>query len=246
MNYQSSERLGVLGVFGEPATGYAIQALINEGLKIHCVYLDQIRASQRDLDIWDERTGGNLPCVLMDTILQNRLTIKVVDRHDSSLAAKVFKNDHISLMVNAVTHRKISTHCLNAVSRGLVSVHPGIMPEYRGSCNVEWAILNNDRVGNTVFFMDGELDAGPILKSQFVSCLGFKTYEQVRTAVYMEGFKLLSREANRVIEEDIRCASREGLKNSAKAGIFKPMPSDMLEKVKESIRMKEYKFLTEN
>lgn len=246
MNYQSTERLGVLGVFGEPATGYAIQALINEGLKVHCLYLDQMRASQGDLDIWDERTGGNLPCVLMDTILQNRLKIKVVDRHDSNLAAKVFKNDQISLMVNAVTHRKISTHCLNAVGRGLVSVHPGIMPEYRGSCNVEWAILNNDRVGNTVFFMNGELDAGPILKSQFVSCLGFKTYEQVRTAVYMEGFKLLSREAKRVIEEDVRCASSEELKSCAKAEIFRPMPADILKKVKESITKKEYRFLMEN
>jgi methionyl-tRNA formyltransferase len=48
--------------------------------------------------------------------------------------------------------------------RGMVNVHPSLLPELRGAAPVEWAILNGlEKTGVTIMQMDAGLDAGPIL-----------------------------------------------------------------------------------
>lgn len=48
--------------------------------------------------------------------------------------------------------------------RGMVNVHPSLLPELRGAAPVEWAIMNGlERTGVTIMVMDERLDAGPIL-----------------------------------------------------------------------------------
>jgi methionyl-tRNA formyltransferase len=48
--------------------------------------------------------------------------------------------------------------------RGMINVHPSLLPELRGAAPVEWAILNGlERTGVTIMLMDAGLDSGPIL-----------------------------------------------------------------------------------
>lgn len=48
--------------------------------------------------------------------------------------------------------------------RGMINVHPSLLPELRGAAPVEWAILNGlEKTGVTIMQMDAALDAGPIL-----------------------------------------------------------------------------------
>ena len=48
--------------------------------------------------------------------------------------------------------------------RGMINVHPSLLPELRGAAPVEWAILNGlEQTGVTIMLMDAGLDAGPIL-----------------------------------------------------------------------------------
>ena len=48
--------------------------------------------------------------------------------------------------------------------RGMVNVHPSLLPELRGAAPVEWAILNGfETTGVTIMLMDAGLDSGPIL-----------------------------------------------------------------------------------
>ena len=49
-------------------------------------------------------------------------------------------------------------------SRGMVNVHPSLLPELRGAAPVEWAILNGmEKTGVTIMQMGEGLDSGPIL-----------------------------------------------------------------------------------
>jgi len=49
-------------------------------------------------------------------------------------------------------------------ARGMVNVHPSLLPELRGAAPVEWAILNGlEKTGVTIMQMTAGLDAGPIL-----------------------------------------------------------------------------------
>jgi methionyl-tRNA formyltransferase len=48
--------------------------------------------------------------------------------------------------------------------RGMINVHPSLLPELRGAAPVEWAILNGlEKTGVTIMLMDAGLDSGPIL-----------------------------------------------------------------------------------
>jgi len=49
-------------------------------------------------------------------------------------------------------------------ARGMVNVHPSLLPELRGAAPVEWAILNGlEKTGVTIMQMTAGLDSGPIL-----------------------------------------------------------------------------------
>jgi methionyl-tRNA formyltransferase len=48
--------------------------------------------------------------------------------------------------------------------RGMVNVHPSLLPELRGAAPVEWAILNGlETTGVTIMQLDAGMDSGPIL-----------------------------------------------------------------------------------
>src|SRR5690349_277045 len=48
--------------------------------------------------------------------------------------------------------------------RGMVNVHPSLLPALRGAAPVEWAILNGlTQTGVTIMQMDEGMDSGPIL-----------------------------------------------------------------------------------
>ena len=48
--------------------------------------------------------------------------------------------------------------------RGMINVHPSLLPELRGAAPVEWAIVNGlEKTGVTIMLMDQGMDSGPIL-----------------------------------------------------------------------------------
>ncbi len=47
---------------------------------------------------------------------------------------------------------------------GCINVHPSLLPKYRGSAPIQWAILNGDKVtGTTIMKMNEKMDAGDVI-----------------------------------------------------------------------------------
>lgn len=47
---------------------------------------------------------------------------------------------------------------------GCVNVHPSLLPQYRGSAPIQWAILNGDKeTGVTTMYLDEGMDSGDII-----------------------------------------------------------------------------------
>ena len=47
---------------------------------------------------------------------------------------------------------------------GCINLHPSLLPKYRGSSPINYAIFNGDKeTGNTIFKITAKMDAGPIL-----------------------------------------------------------------------------------
>jgi methionyl-tRNA formyltransferase len=53
---------------------------------------------------------------------------------------------------------------LESPPRGVLGVHPSLLPKYRGAAPVTWAILNGERqTGMTIFRLNERLDAGDVV-----------------------------------------------------------------------------------
>ena len=68
------------------------------------------------------------------------------------------------LIVVAAYGRILPDDILAAPPKGCINVHSSLLPRYRGSAPINWAILNGDtETGVTIQYMAAELDAGDIL-----------------------------------------------------------------------------------
>jgi len=58
---------------------------------------------------------------------------------------------------------------LRAVRWGGINIHASLLPKYRGSAPIQWAIMDGEpRTGLTTMFMDEGMDTGPILLQRTV------------------------------------------------------------------------------
>lgn len=72
--------------------------------------------------------------------------------------------------VVAAYGRLVARGVLDAFPRGMVGVHPSLLPKYRGAAPVAWALLNGEtRTGLTIFRMNERLDAGELILQEPVA-----------------------------------------------------------------------------
>lgn len=65
----------------------------------------------------------------------------------------------------------------NAFPKGIVVVHPSLLPRYRGATPIQSALVaGEDITGTTLFIMDEKVDHGPVLATQHVPLLDSDTY----------------------------------------------------------------------
>jgi methionyl-tRNA formyltransferase len=65
---------------------------------------------------------------------------------------------------------------LRSATWGGINIHASLLPRYRGSAPIQWAIINNEKTtGLTTMFMDEGMDTGPILMQEEVDILDGET-----------------------------------------------------------------------
>lgn len=84
------------------------------------------------------------------------------------------KEDIINMnpdMIVVVSYGKIlSKSILKIPKYGCLNVHPSLLPKYRGSAPIQWAIINGDTLtGTTIMKMNEKMDAGDIILQKEVS-----------------------------------------------------------------------------
>lgn len=58
----------------------------------------------------------------------------------------------------------VEKQCRDLFKHGIINIHIGDLPRYRGNATPNWALLSGeDKAVLTLHFMEGQLDAGPIL-----------------------------------------------------------------------------------
>lgn len=96
------------------------------------------------------------------------------------------KNDYekltegkIDLIVTCAYGQIIPKEVLNLPKYGCVNVHASMLPKYRGSAPIQWAIINGDKeTGVTIMYMDEGMDTGDIIS---ISKMAITSYDNVGT-----------------------------------------------------------------
>lgn len=75
----------------------------------------------------------------------------------------------------------IPREVINAFPRGIIGVHPSLLPKYRGASPIQSAILNGDKeTGVTLYQMDEKIDHGDILAVSLFQMADSKvTYDEL-------------------------------------------------------------------
>ena len=83
---------------------------------------------------------------------------------------------------------------LNLFPKGIINIHPSLLPKYRGPTPVQTAILNGEKTtGVTIIKLDEEIDHGPILGLQKEEILDNDTAESLYKRLFEKGANLLSK-----------------------------------------------------
>jgi len=148
-----------------------LRALIHEGYDILSVVTQPDRPKGR---------GRKLtPSPVKILAEENNLTILQPERLDDSFLNLLLplKPD---LLVVIAFGQIIPGRVLSSVKEGGINIHASLLPKYRGSAPIQWAIINNEKkTGLTTMCMDEGLDTGPILLQQEVDILEGETAGQL-------------------------------------------------------------------
>ncbi len=83
----------------------------------------------------------------------------------------------------------LKSECIKIPHHGVINLHSGILPKYRGVMATFWAMLNDDAmIGTTLHTIgDGTIDTGEIIKISRMSVNNEKSYLQQTLALYRQG-----------------------------------------------------------
>ena len=128
------------------------------------------------------------------------------------------------LCVTAAFGQILSQEVLDIPKIGTVNVHSSLLPKYRGSAPINWAIMEGETVtGVTTMMTDKGLDTGDILLKREVPILPGETAEELTARLAPIGAELLIETIRRIEAGD--CPRTK--QNEAEASYFPMLKKEM-------------------
>lgn len=88
---------------------------------------------------------------------------------------------------------------------GCINVHPSMLPKYRGSAPIQWAILNGDKTtGVTIMYLNEQMDAGDIIMQKEVDIGEDETTGELWDRLSTIGAELLLESVKQIENENVK------------------------------------------
>lgn len=133
-----------------------LKRLIAEGFEIAGVYTQPDKMRDR---------GMKISFSPVKTVaVENNLPVFQPEKLRTEQALEEFKALNAEVLVVVAYGKILPDGFIDAPKYGAVNVHASLLPKYRGSAPIQWAVLNGDKTtGVTTMFIAPELDAGDII-----------------------------------------------------------------------------------
>ena len=233
----------LLSVRNHPLLEYFLNELKSRNSLPKAIIFDKKNLSEEEIERYCDRTGQRLDKLNFFLYIYYHLKIFDVESHNNNETLNILRNFDIDFLVNGGTTRILKQEIIDETNFGILNCHPGILPFFKGCSCVEWSIIQDEPVGNSIHWMNKEIDSGPIVKHKITECYKSDNYQDIRKRVYQDGVKLLAE-----LIEQIAKSPANLLKNSHKGEIisggiyYKPMDEESLDIVKNKVNNKQYKF----
>ena len=152
-------------VSGLPHTDAPVlRALIDAGYTIKAVvshHTDGKSRNNRDLEVADVAAKHNIPVLL---------PAKPIDIYDQLVEMKA--DAAVLVAYGKIIPQKI----IDIFPRGIINIHPSLLPKYRGPTPIESAIENGDlETGVSIMQLSAGMDEGPVYAQQKIELGGYET-----------------------------------------------------------------------
>ncbi|HXH62528.1 MAG TPA: methionyl-tRNA formyltransferase [Gemmatimonadales bacterium] len=144
--------------FGTPEFAVpSLLALVGEGFDVEAVVTPPDKPQGRS-------RSALVPCPVKDAALVEGLPVLQPERpSDPEFLRRITEISPDVGVVVAYGHI-LKPDLLAIPRRGMVNVHPSLLPQLRGAAPIEWAVVNGlEKTGVTIMLMEAGLDSGPIL-----------------------------------------------------------------------------------
>jgi len=148
--------------FGNPDfCFYPLKKLNNSNHELISVVTSTDRKSGRGLKL--------VPSFVKQTALNLNIPIIEVD----DIKSKEFEKKLISLEADlfvVVAFKFLPDSIINIPKYGSINIHPSLLPKYRGSSPIQYALLNGDKqTGVSIIHLNSKIDSGVILGQEKIS-----------------------------------------------------------------------------
>lgn len=164
----------------EPDGAPTLQALINEGYDVKAIVANYSKGTSRkarQLEIQAVAEAHNIPVLLPEKLRDIKEQLTSYNAEAAVLVAygKMVPQDIIDLF-----------------PKGIVNIHPSLLPEYRGSTPIETAILEGcEKTGVSLMKLVKAMDAGPIWVQKEITLGGHESKQALTTQLLSLGKELL-------------------------------------------------------
>lgn len=126
--------------------------------------------------------------------IENDIPVYQPTKLRDGTAFEIIKNLNPDILVVVAYGRIIPDDILGIPKYGAINVHGSLLPKYRGSAPIQWAVLNGDKVtGVTTMYLASEMDTGDIIYTSETEIGEFETSGELFDRLMVMGAELLDK-----------------------------------------------------
>ncbi|MEK9170452.1 MAG: methionyl-tRNA formyltransferase [Patescibacteria group bacterium] len=127
--------------------------------------------------------------------------IAVFSNAKEPLDAGYLKSLSADFFVVASFGKILKKDILDVPGKGIINVHPSLLPKYRGPSPIQSALLNNEKeTGVTLFFIDEKIDHGKILAREEMQIANSDNYASLMEKLAGLSVKMLVKTLPEIME----------------------------------------------
>jgi len=130
----------------------------------------------------------------------------------------VIEKEKLELGIISYFGYLIPKNVIDQFEKGILNIHPSLLPDYAGASPLEWAILNGEvETGVTLIKINEKFDKGEILDQETIKLDYSKTKNDIYQELFLKGSELLNKNLNDYLKEHLKLTTQP-------TGTFKKAP----------------------